>query len=365
MDKLPDREEVERATRERDASYDGIFIVAVRTTGVFCRPSCPARRPLPRNVEYFPSAREALLGGYRPCKRCRPMDINGQPPDWVDQLMSHVDARPTQRLTDCDLRLMSIDPARARRYFRAHYDMTFQAYHRARRMGLALAELRRGADMLDVGLRYGFESSSGFRDAFKQVFGEPPGRGRHAKCIITTSIESPLGRLITGATEEGVCLLEFADRRALERQLTTLRKRLDRAIVPGTNEHLEKLKDELTRYFAGGLTEFTVPLVCPGTPFQEAVWAQLQRIPYGETISYEALACAVERPTACRAVGRANGDNRVAIVIPCHRVVQKNGKLRGYGGGLWRKQFLLDHERKTKTSRARQLRSEGKRLVAP
>jgi AraC family transcriptional regulator of adaptative response/methylated-DNA-[protein]-cysteine methyltransferase len=253
---------------------------------------------------------------------------------------------------------MSIDPARARRYFRTHYDMTFQGYHRARRMGLALSELRRGADMLDVGLRYGFESSSGFRDAFKQVFGEPPGRGRRAKCIVSAAIESPFGRLVGGATEDGVCLLEFADRRAFERQLATLRKRMDRAIVPGSNDHLAKLEDELHRYFEGRLQSFTVPLVAPGTPFQEAVWHELRRIPYGQTISYEALANAVGRPNACRAVGRANGDNRLAIVIPCHRVVQKNGELRGYGGGLWRKQFLLDLERNTTEHR-----SEGRRTV--
>jgi len=350
MNMLPTKEEMERATLARDASYDGIFIVAVRTTRIFCRPSCPARKPLPRNIEYYASPREALLGGYRPCKRCRPMDTNGQPPEWVDQLLIHVDQHPTKRLTDQDLRALSIDPARARRYFRSHYDMTFQAYHRARRMGLALAELRRGADMLDVGFRYGFESSSGFRDAFKQVFGEPPGRGRCANCIVTASIEGPLGRLVAGATENGICLLEFADRRAFESQLTTLRRRLDRAIVPGTNDHLENLKDQLARYFAGTLVEFTVPLVSPGTPFQERVWAELQRIPYGETISYEKLAHAVGTPNACRAVGRANGDNRLAIVIPCHRVVQKNGELRGYGGGLWRKQFLLDLERKTKAA---------------
>jgi len=352
MNTLPKKEEMERATLDRDTSYDGIFIVAVRTTRIFCRPSCPARKPLPRNVEYYASPREALLGGFRPCKRCRPMDSNGRPPEWVDQLLVYVDEHPTQRLCDQDLRSLSIDPARARRYFRSHYDMTFQAYHRARRMGLALAELRRGADMLDVGYRYGFESSSGFRDAFKQVFGEPPGRGRSANCIVTTSIEGPLGRLVAGATEDGICFLEFADRRAFERQLATLRKRLDRAIVPGTNDQLENLEDQLARYFAGTLMEFTVPLVSPGTPFQESVWAELQRIPYGETISYETLAHAVGKPTAYRAVGRANGDNRMAIVIPCHRVVQKNGELRGYGGGLWRKQFLLDHERKTKAAGA-------------
>ena len=128
--------------------------------------------------------------------------------------------------------------------------------------------------------------------------------------------------------------------------MATLRRRLDRPIVPGSNVHLKKLTDELARYFDGTLKRFTVPLLCPGTPFQEAVWKRLQEIPYGQTISYAQLAKAVGRPSAYRAVGRANGDNRLAILIPCHRVVQKDGQLRGYGGGLWRKQFLLDLERK-------------------
>lgn len=348
MMSIPSTTEMERASRKRDASYDGVFFVSVRTTRIFCRPSCPAKKPLRRNVEYFASPRDALLAGYRPCKRCRPMDTNGRPPKWVERLLAHVDAFPTQRLRDADLRGISIDPARARRFFLTNYGMTFQAYHRTRRMGLALSELRRGQDMLDVAYRHGFESSSGFRDAFIHVFGQPPGRGRGARCIVTGTIQSPLGSLVAGATEEGICLLEFADRRALETQLATLRKRLDRAIVPGTHGHIKKLAKELSRYFEGKLTTFSVPLVTPGTSFQQAVWNRLQTIPYGETISYGRLARDVGRPQAYRAVGRANGDNRLAILVPCHRVVQKDGQLRGYGGGLWRKQFLLDLERKAK-----------------
>jgi AraC family transcriptional regulator of adaptative response/methylated-DNA-[protein]-cysteine methyltransferase len=154
-----------------------------------------------------------------------------------------------------------------------------------------------------------------------------------------------VGPLVAGATARGVCFLEFADRPAFERQLAVLRKRLGTTIVPGRNEHIDRLADELSRYFAGKLTRFTVPLVVPGTAFQRSVWERLLRIPFGRTTSYGKLAEELGRPGAQRAVGRANGDNRVAIVIPCHRVVQKNGELRGYGGGLWRKKFLLDHER--------------------
>lgn len=137
---------------DRDESYDGLFFIAVKTTGIFCRPGCPARKPLPKNVEYFGSAREALLAGYRPCKRCRPMDADGVPPSWVRRLLARVDANPTGRINDRDLRAIQIDPARARRYFNKNYGMTFQAYQRSRRMGLALAEVRRGAGATTIGL---------------------------------------------------------------------------------------------------------------------------------------------------------------------------------------------------------------------
>src|ERR1043166_247376 len=144
MNTLPPIEEMERASRARDASYDGIFFLAVRTTGVFCKPSCPARKPLPENVEYFGSIREAMFAGYRPGKRCRPLGIEGGAPGWVARLIAQVDAAPTQRITDADLRNAEIEPAGARRYFLKHHGMTFQAYCRARRMGEALHQLRRG-----------------------------------------------------------------------------------------------------------------------------------------------------------------------------------------------------------------------------
>ena len=143
---------------------------------------------------------------------------------------------------------------------------------------------------------------------------------------------------------EGICLVEFSNRRMLETQLETLRKRFGRSILPGKSQHLEQLELELGQYFAGTLTNFKVPLTFPGSPFQERVWSALLRIPYGETRSYEDLACQVGIPVLVELSGRANGLNRIAILIPCHRVVNKGGKLGGYGGGLWRKQWLLELE---------------------
>ncbi len=345
MQHLPSIREMERAYRQRDASYDGIFFLAVRTTGIFCRPSCPARKPLPRNVEYYASAREALFAGFRPCKRCRPMDGAGSPPGWVQELLAAVEQDPRERLRDTDLRALAIDPARARRCFLRHFGMTFHAYCRGRRMAEALQQIRQGVALDDVALGNGYESHSGFREAFARTFGQPPGRSRGADSIVASWAESPLGPLLVAATSAGVCLLEFTDRRMLETQFTTLRKRFRCAIVPGKNAHIEQVKDELSRYFAGSLREFRVPLVYPGSPFQRAVWEALLQIPYGETRSYEGLARSIGAPKGQRAVGRANGQNRMCILIPCHRVVNKDGRLGGYGGGLWRKQFLLDLER--------------------
>jgi AraC family transcriptional regulator of adaptative response/methylated-DNA-[protein]-cysteine methyltransferase len=223
--------------------------------------------------------------------------------------------------------------------------MTFHAYCRARRMGQALQELRVGSKLDDVVFDSGYESHSGFRGAFARTFGAPPGRARGAESIAVTLVESPLGPLVVGATSEALCLVEFATRRALAGQVDVLQRRFRCTVVPGQNATIERARRELDEYFAGTRRVFETPTVAPGTAFQESVWAALCAIPYGETRSYEAIARSVGRPGAVRAVGTANGANRLAIVIPCHRVVNKSGALGGYGGGLWRKQALLDWER--------------------
>lgn len=225
------------------------------------------------------------------------------------------------------------------------YGMTFQAYSRGRRLGTSLEQIRNGADLDDVVLGHGYNSHSGFREAFGKTFGQPPGKSRSVDCIVVTWIESPIGPLLAAATNDGVCLLEFTDRRMLEAQFGTLRRRFKTALVPGENQHLRGLKKELEEYFAGTRKKFSVPLVFPGTPFQEQVWNQLLSIPYGATVSYEDIARRVGSPKAVRAVGTANGMNRIAVVIPCHRVVNKSGELGGYGGGLWRKKLLLALEK--------------------
>jgi AraC family transcriptional regulator of adaptative response/methylated-DNA-[protein]-cysteine methyltransferase len=347
--RLPPAAEMEAAYQRRDASYDGVFYLGVKTTGIFCRPSCPARKPLGKNVEYFGTVREAMFAGYRACKRCRPLEVPGAHPAWVNRLIAELDKDPERRIRDRDLRAMSIEPARARRYFQQRYGMTFHAFARGYRLRRAFQQLRQGADLDEVAMSHGFESHSGFRDAFGRLIGRAPGRSRSMGLVTLSWLDSPLGPLVAGATDEGVCLLEFSDRRMLETHIERLRQRLG-PVLPGSHPLLDQLRMELEEYFAGSRREFAVPLTYPGTPFQEKVWNALREIPYGETRSYEELAWGIGMPGAQRAVGHANGQNRLAILIPCHRVVNKDGKLGGYGGGKWRKQLLLDLERGEQTA---------------
>jgi AraC family transcriptional regulator of adaptative response/methylated-DNA-[protein]-cysteine methyltransferase len=333
--------EMERAFFAKDASYDGLFFTGVRTTGIFCRPSCPARKPRRRNIEFFPSVDRALFAGYRPCQRCRPLEADGRHPEWAQRLLAMIDAEPDRRIRTAELRSLGLTPERVRRHFRRTFGMTFDAYCRARRLGGAFESLREGANLDSAAVDAGYESLSGFREAFGRHFGAPPGRARAGECIRVAWLPTPLGPMVVGATDEGLCLLEFSDRRMLERQLSILGRRFKVPLVPGEHEHLRRAKLQLAEYFAVKRREFEIPLHVVGSEFQQKVWRALQEIPYGETRSYRDLARAVRSPDAVRAVGQANGMNRVAIVIPCHRVVNADGRLGGYGGGLWRKQRLL------------------------
>src|SRR5688500_11278889 len=210
---MPPRREMERAFMASDAGYDGIFYTGVRTTGIFCRPSCRARKPLPSNVEFFGSIREALFAGYRPCRRCQPTVSIGSTPEWARRLLAAVEAEPERRLRDADLHQFGVEPARARRFFLEHYGMTFQAYCRGRRLSGALRQLRSGESLDDVALGTGWDSHSGFRDAFMRTFGTAPGAARNIPdaAVVMAMIETPLGPMVAGATDAGLCLLEFTD----------------------------------------------------------------------------------------------------------------------------------------------------------
>src|SRR6266446_4019178 len=274
---LPPPETMYRALVNRDASFEGIFFIGVRTTGIFCRPTCPAKKPARENVDFFATSIEAIESGYRACLRCHPTEPGKRPPELIERLRTEVERAPGGRLTDKELAAMSIDPSTARRQFKRHYGMTFQAYHRARRMGLALREVRNGS---------GFESESGFRDAFTRIFGEPPTAAKAQGGLFAERIETPLGAMLAIADDEGLRLLEFVDRRAMERELSILRQRLRTNVVPGEHRHLDAVRFELADYFSGKDLRFNVPLAPVGSPFQLRAWELLRSIPTGETRSY-------------------------------------------------------------------------------
>jgi AraC family transcriptional regulator of adaptative response/methylated-DNA-[protein]-cysteine methyltransferase len=341
---LPPVDLLYKALVERDSQFDGLCVVGVITTGIFCRLTCGARKPKRENVEFFPSAADALHHGYRPCKLCDPLGVPGEAPEWVRPLLDDVHAAPERRWKDQDIRDRDLEPDRVRRWFQKHHGMTFHAYGRALRLATAFGRIQAGDGVAAAAYSAGYESLSGFTEAFAKTTGEVPTRSRRLRLVTVTRVLTPLGPMIAGATDEGLCLLEFADRRMLETQLARIRRALHAQTLPGTSPHVALLERQLAEYFVGTRRAFTVPLVTAGTPFQECVWQALQEIPCGETRSYQDQANAIGRPTAVRAVARANGDNRISILIPCHRVIGKDGELVGYGGGLWRKKYLLDLE---------------------
>jgi AraC family transcriptional regulator of adaptative response/methylated-DNA-[protein]-cysteine methyltransferase len=340
---LPAFETMYRAMVERDVAFDGLFFVCVPTTGVFCRPTCPARKPLRRNVEFVATVEQAWNAGYRPCLRCKPLEAAESHPAWVVELLSKMRAS-RERLTDRGLRGEGLSPSQVRSYFRRRFGVTFQGFQRAERMSDAFQRLNAGQTILGAGLDSGYESHSGFRGAFAAEFGVPPGRAARLRCLVAAEITTPLRPMLAIASARGICLLEFLDRRALATELRDLRARLKLPITPGSNQHLDQVRKELAEYFRGTLRRFDVPLDLGGTAFERDIWSRLVEIPFGHTASYSQLATEAGKPGAARAVGHANGKNPIAIVVPCHRVVGSDGSLQGYGGGLWRKRWLLQHE---------------------
>lgn len=334
------------AIRRRDASLAGAFLVGVKTTGVFCRPGCPARVPQRRNCEFFHSPREAVLRGFRPCMRCRPLDPPNSAPRWARRLLDMLIGEPMRNLTNDDIRAVGVHPSTASRFFKQQLGATLQGLSRAQRVGRALKALRDGESVSRSVGDGGFDSESGLRKAVEELFGTTPSDAarRGLAPLVARWIGTPLGSMLAIACDDGLALLEFVDRRMLATNIVRVRTRLGQPIVAGDHAVIRQVEQELGEYFDGKRTSFETPLVTCGTPFQERVWNSLRTIEYGDTRSYAQVATAIRHRAAVRAVAAANGDNRIAILIPCHRVIGSNGQLTGYGGGLWRKQRLLELE---------------------
>jgi len=339
-------DELYRALLERDSSYDGSVYYGISSTGIFCRPVCAARKPKRQNVRFFSSAKAAMDSGFRPCKLCRPLDAaegGGALPPGMARLMDELAGDPSFRPRAQDLRGRGLDPSTVRRFFKKNYGMTFQAFARSLRLSRAFDAIRCGASVTEAAFSAGYGSLSGFGDAAKAVTGKSPSAAA-AGAFWLSRLETPIGSMVAGVYGGGLCLLEFADRRALETEIQDLQKRFGVEALPGRSPLHDEIQRQLSGYFEGTRTAFDLPLLYPGSDFQRSVWEALLAIPYGSTRSYGAQASSLGRPEAVRAVARANGQNRIAIVIPCHRVIGSDGSLTGYAGGLERKRFLLELE---------------------
>lgn len=329
----------------RDASYEGFAWAAVKTTGIFCRLTCPARKPKRENTSFFETIAECLEAGFRPCSRCRPMLKLGEADPMVTRLLTALDSEPFRRWSEDDVVSLGIDPSTARRAFKRQFGMSFLEIARLRRMGKAAETLKEGASVLDAQLDAGYESGSGFRSAVTKLFGAAPANLRNKVLLRADWIETPIGPMMAIADQHCLHLLEFAERKALPAEIKKLQKFTGSGIVMGRHPPIDQIEAELKAYFAGedrgsrrglpdtdrhfnGRSGRHCGQSRPGCP------RPMGRLPRNSTSS------------STRAVAGANGANQIAIVIPCHRLIGADGSLTGYGGGLWRKRWLLEHERR-------------------
>lgn len=333
-----------QALLDRNQRFVGIFFVGVKTTDVFCIATCRARKPKKENVVFYATFKDALAYGYRPCKICKPTENANQAPKQVAQAIQLVKDHPKEKISDELLKTKDISPVIVRRWFNQHYGMTFHAYQRMYRMNIAFQELKRGKKTTQTAFQTGYESLSGFGYTYKKLLGQSPKKSKAQNIILVNRLTTPLGPMFVCATDKGICLLEFVEREILEKEFKELQRLLKATVIVGENAHIKQVKKEINAYFAHQLKTFEVPLDMPGTDFQKLVWAHLLKIPIGEKTTYQTIAQQIEKPKAVRAVGAANGRNRIAIIVPCHRVIGSDGKLRGYGGGIERKEWLLAHE---------------------
>lgn len=341
---LPNDETLYSALLARDASYEGQAYVGVKTTGIFCRLTCPARKPKPENCTFFPAISECIAAGFRPCKRCHPLRPAAAADPTIKTLLKALEDRPAFRWAESDVARMGFDPSTVRRSFKRHYGMTFLEMARQRRLREGFETISSGGKVIDAQLDAGFESASAFRYAFASLLGSAPGSLRSDGLLLADWIETPIGDMIAVSSKSHLHLLEFVGRKALPTELSKLQAMVKGALGVGRYAPTEQVRRELEAYFNGQLAQFSTPLAVHGSPFARSVWTALQKIPAGETRSYSQIAAQIGRPTATRAVAQANGANQIALLIPCHRVIGADGTLTGYGGGLWRKQRLLEIE---------------------
>jgi AraC family transcriptional regulator, regulatory protein of adaptative response / methylated-DNA-[protein]-cysteine methyltransferase len=347
---LPDHDTLYNALLDRDGAYDGQAYVCVSTTGVFCRLTCPARKPKSENCTFYATVGECIDAGFRACKRCHPLQPMAAADPAIAALLTALDERSGHRWSEGDIERMGLDLSTVRRSFKRQFGMTFLEFARQRRLRYGFQVISAGGQVIEAQLESGFESASAFRAAFARLLGRAPGRLDSNPLLFADWVETPLGNMVTVCSASQLHLLEFVDRRALKAELRRLDEISKGRLGVGQTQPGEQIRRELRAFFDGSSAAFATPLAYGGSSFAQSVWDELRQIPPGETRSYSDIAKRIGRPSAIRAVARANGANQIALVVPCHRVIGADGSLTGYGGGLWRKQKLLEIERHFRTS---------------
>jgi AraC family transcriptional regulator of adaptative response/methylated-DNA-[protein]-cysteine methyltransferase len=342
---LPDDDTLYAALLTRDTGFDGRAYVGVTSTGVFCRLTCPARKPKRENCQFFDQIGACIEAGYRACKRCHPMAPAGESDPAIAKLLAGLAGNPARRWGEGDIKALGLDPSTVRRSFKRHFGMTFLEMARLSRLRTGAQSMPEGARVIDAQLEAGYDSPAAFRTAFSKWLGLPPGRFVKDALLRADWIDTKLGVMVAVSDARALHLLEFAERKALPTELKRLYAQAKGSLGFGRFAPTDQIEAEMTAFLALENDRFETKLAPLGTPFTQTVWKALRDIPAGETRSYSDVARAIGRPDATRAVARANGANPIAVVIPCHRVLGADGALTGYGGGLWRKQALIELER--------------------
>lgn len=329
----------------RDVRGDGRFVYAVRSTGVFCRPSCPSRRPQRENVEFFDSPAQAQQAGYRACRRCSPMERNPQAQK-IEAACRYIDENldVTLSLTAIS-RHVAISPFHFQRLFKRILGISPRQYQQARRAGKFRQALLSEGRVTDAIYEAGYSSSSRAYESIPAQLGMTPSAFRRkgeGVEIRYTILATGMGKLLMATTERGVCAVRFGENDA--RLVREIKHDFGAAEIHRDDERLKELASQVQQLLDGSAAALNIPIDIQGTAFQQLVWETLRKIPAGETRTYAEVAASIGRPKAVRAVANACASNPVAVVVPCHRVVHKNGHLAGYRWGVKRKEMLLEKE---------------------
>lgn len=335
------------AVTHRDSRFDGAFVFGVRSTGIYCKPSCPARRPLRENVEFFDSIIEAQQNGLRSCRRCLP--DSGLTPDPQAQIVSRV-CQLIEANNDASLSSLSqqlkLSPHHLQRTFKNLAGITPRQYAEALRVQRFKSEIKEGRDVTNALYEAGYNASSRLYEKASAQLGMTPAtyrKGGKGMSISYTIVDCEFGRMLVAATERGICSVTFGDED--QKLISDLKAEYPAADIKADDYNLSVIVSTILNHLSGKEPRLDLPLDLQATAFRLRVWEELRRIPYGETRSYSEVAAAIGQPTATRAVASACAANPVALVTPCHRVVREGGELSGYRWGIERKRKLLEKER--------------------